>query len=59
MSLTGDFEKILDDYKVSNQNNNYGGILMTTCRSRMSEGLNFIDDDARAIPLPNRTSNTT
>ena len=22
---------------------------MTTCRSRMSEGLNFVDDDARAI----------
>ena len=54
MSLTGDFEKILDDYKVSNQNNNYGGILMTPCRRRMSEGVNFIDD-ARAIPLPKRT----
>ena len=22
---------------------------MTTCRSRMSEGLTFVDDDARAI----------
>ncbi|XP_036393314.1 Fanconi anemia group J protein [Megalops cyprinoides] len=56
----GDFDKLLQTYydAIRNPGNKEGALLIAVCRGKVSEGLDFTDDNARAvvtigIPFPN------